>query len=132
MVRPTAADNLEGTDTNTAVDWYKDAVIYELHVRAFADSDGDGIAASQLAVIRSQTQDEWASLRERDRGIDGIDIRKDNRAGTADLAPDSVDDARRVGQTIVGNCASQRSAIWKSNRLVRTSINRRRLIVGWQ
>jgi maltose alpha-D-glucosyltransferase/alpha-amylase len=23
-------------------DWYKDAVIYELHVRAFADSDGDG------------------------------------------------------------------------------------------
>ena len=24
-------------------DWYQDAVIYELHVRAFADSDGDGI-----------------------------------------------------------------------------------------
>src|SRR5262245_16271357 len=23
--------------------WYKDAVIYELHVRAFRDSDGDGI-----------------------------------------------------------------------------------------
>src|SRR4029079_16973859 len=23
--------------------WYKDAVIYELHVRGFADSDGDGI-----------------------------------------------------------------------------------------
>jgi maltose alpha-D-glucosyltransferase/alpha-amylase len=23
--------------------WYKDAIIYELHVRAFADSDGDGI-----------------------------------------------------------------------------------------
>jgi maltose alpha-D-glucosyltransferase/alpha-amylase len=23
-------------------DWYKDAIIYELHVRAFADSDGDG------------------------------------------------------------------------------------------
>ncbi|MPZ24206.1 MAG: hypothetical protein GEU28_11850, partial [Dehalococcoidia bacterium] len=22
--------------------WYKDAVIYEVHVRAFADSDGDG------------------------------------------------------------------------------------------
>ena len=22
--------------------WYKDAVIYELHVRAFCDSDGDG------------------------------------------------------------------------------------------
>ena len=24
-------------------DWYKDAIIYELHVRAFCDSDGDGI-----------------------------------------------------------------------------------------
>ncbi|HXX92740.1 MAG TPA: alpha-amylase family glycosyl hydrolase, partial [Planctomycetota bacterium] len=23
--------------------WYKDAIIYELHVRAFSDSDGDGI-----------------------------------------------------------------------------------------
>lgn len=23
--------------------WFKDAVIYELHVRAFADSNGDGI-----------------------------------------------------------------------------------------
>ena len=26
-----------------APDWYKDAIVYELHVRAFADSDGDGI-----------------------------------------------------------------------------------------
>ena len=31
------------TDTDGAPDWYKDAVIYELHVRAFADSGGDGI-----------------------------------------------------------------------------------------
>ena len=23
--------------------WYKDAVFYELHVKAFADSDGDGV-----------------------------------------------------------------------------------------
>src|SRR5438270_14076063 len=23
--------------------WYKDAILYELHVRAFADSNGDGI-----------------------------------------------------------------------------------------
>ena len=33
----------EATDGQTNADWYKDAVIYELHVRAFADSDGDGI-----------------------------------------------------------------------------------------
>ncbi|MCB1016159.1 MAG: hypothetical protein KDB10_13725, partial [Acidimicrobiales bacterium] len=24
-------------------DWYRDAIIYELHIRAFQDSDGDGI-----------------------------------------------------------------------------------------
>ena len=24
-------------------DWYKDAVIYQLHVKTFFDSDGDGI-----------------------------------------------------------------------------------------
>src|SRR3990172_9202333 len=27
--------------------WYKDAIIYELHVRAFYDSDGDGIGDFQ-------------------------------------------------------------------------------------
>src|SRR6188768_3904395 len=31
---PTLSDDAE---------WYKDALIYELHVRAFADSNGDGI-----------------------------------------------------------------------------------------
>ncbi|MFN4100100.1 MAG: hypothetical protein ACK4GT_10020, partial [Pararhodobacter sp.] len=29
-----------GTD---AVDWYKDAIIYQIHVKAFMDSNGDGI-----------------------------------------------------------------------------------------
>src|SRR5216684_1224832 len=35
----------QGPD-NTSVDplWYKDAVIYELHVKTFCDSDGDDIA----------------------------------------------------------------------------------------
>src|SRR5438309_4543099 len=30
---------------NTSIDplWYKDAVIYELHVKTFCDSDGDGM-----------------------------------------------------------------------------------------
>src|SRR5262249_34616323 len=32
-------------DTNTSVDplWYKDAIIYELHVKTFCDSDGNGM-----------------------------------------------------------------------------------------
>jgi maltose alpha-D-glucosyltransferase/alpha-amylase len=33
----------DGVGAAGAPDWYKDAVIYEVHVRAFADSDGDGI-----------------------------------------------------------------------------------------
>ncbi len=32
-----------GTRPPAAPDWYKDAVIYEVHVRAFRDSNGDGI-----------------------------------------------------------------------------------------
>ena len=28
---------------NTARDWYKDAVFYEVHVKAFKDGNGDGI-----------------------------------------------------------------------------------------
>ena len=32
--------------------WYKDAIIYELHVRAFADADGDGIG--DFAGLRSR------------------------------------------------------------------------------
>src|SRR5690242_18797237 len=32
-------------DTSTSIDplWYKDAIIYELHVKTFCDSDGDGM-----------------------------------------------------------------------------------------
>src|SRR5215472_13644 len=32
-------------DTNTSIDplWYKDGIIYELHVKTFCDSDGDGM-----------------------------------------------------------------------------------------
>src|SRR6187200_2772233 len=32
-------------DTNTSVEplWFKDAIIYELHVKTFCDSDGDGM-----------------------------------------------------------------------------------------
>jgi len=31
------------SDPATDALWYKDAVIYELHVKTFHDSDGDGI-----------------------------------------------------------------------------------------
>ncbi len=35
--------HLEGRQAETAQTWYKDALIYQLHVRAFQDSNGDGI-----------------------------------------------------------------------------------------
>jgi maltose alpha-D-glucosyltransferase / alpha-amylase len=39
--------NTEAASVGGGADWYKDAVIYEVHVRAFADSDGDGIGDFQ-------------------------------------------------------------------------------------
>ena len=33
----------DGSIDRTQRDWYKDAVIYQLHVRAFCDSNGDGV-----------------------------------------------------------------------------------------
>jgi maltose alpha-D-glucosyltransferase/alpha-amylase len=53
LLRPQGAQPRAGLLSNVAVPvaiggedvdhWYKDAVIYELHVRAYQDSDGDGI-----------------------------------------------------------------------------------------
>ena len=37
----TSAADASGLDSDPL--WYKDAVIYELHVKAFNDSNGDGI-----------------------------------------------------------------------------------------
>jgi maltose alpha-D-glucosyltransferase / alpha-amylase len=33
-------------------DWYKEAVIYEVHVRSFRDSDGDGVGDFQGLIDR--------------------------------------------------------------------------------
>jgi maltose alpha-D-glucosyltransferase / alpha-amylase len=41
-VGPGSGEHPGGPDTG-APDWYRDAVIYELHVRAFGDSNGDGV-----------------------------------------------------------------------------------------
>ncbi len=35
--------DMQGRQVDTAQTWYKDAIIYQLHVRAFHDSNGDGI-----------------------------------------------------------------------------------------
>ena len=43
--------------------WYKDAVIYELHVRAFNDSDGDGIGDFRGLTEKLDYLQDWASRR---------------------------------------------------------------------
>jgi maltose alpha-D-glucosyltransferase / alpha-amylase len=35
--------HMEGREVDTAQTWYKDAIVYQLHVRAYHDSNGDGI-----------------------------------------------------------------------------------------
>jgi hypothetical protein len=37
------SDRTEATPIESGPDWYKDAIIYELHVRSFNDSDADGV-----------------------------------------------------------------------------------------
>ena len=39
IARPKQKQRSSATDPQ----WYKDAIIYELHVKAFADSNGDGV-----------------------------------------------------------------------------------------
>ena len=34
---------VEDVTLSPAVDWYKDAIVYELHVKAFFDANGDGV-----------------------------------------------------------------------------------------
>ena len=43
--------------------WYKDAVIYQVHVRAFYDSNGDGIGDFPGLTRSSITCRIWASPR---------------------------------------------------------------------
>ena len=43
--------------------WYKDAIIYQVHVRTFRDSNGDGIGTSAGSRRNWITCRNWASMR---------------------------------------------------------------------
>ncbi|WP_078591684.1 glycoside hydrolase family 13 protein [Streptomyces megasporus] len=49
--RPDRAGAASGTTSGTARDWWRDAVIYQVYVRSFLDSTGDGIG--DLAGVRA-------------------------------------------------------------------------------
>ena len=40
--------------------WYKDAVIYELHVKAFRDSNGDGVGDFRGLIEKLDYLEAWA------------------------------------------------------------------------
>ena len=47
----------DGIIDRTVIDWYKDAIVYQLHVKAFQDSNNDGVGdlpglISQLDYIQ--------------------------------------------------------------------------------
>ena len=43
-------------DPTDRPDWYKDAVIYELHVRAFSDSNEDGVGDFPRCIGNRESQ----------------------------------------------------------------------------
>src|SRR5690606_6738064 len=45
LIRSTMVEHKNGLDDH--LHWYKDAVIYELHIKAFCDGNGDGIGDFQ-------------------------------------------------------------------------------------
>ena len=51
------ADQQTQTDESL---WYKDAVIYELHVKSFYDSNGDGIGDFEGLIRSSTISRSWA------------------------------------------------------------------------
>jgi pullulanase/glycogen debranching enzyme len=53
--------SLHGTPSASL--WYKDAIIYELHVRAFADSNDDGIGDFCGLTAKLTTCRIWGSRR---------------------------------------------------------------------
>ena len=88
--------------------WWRDAVVYQVYVRSFADSNGDGTGdieglRSRLPYIRSLGVDAiwvnpWYESPLRDGGYDVADYRSINPLfGTLEEATRLIDEAREMG-----------------------------------
>jgi alpha-glucosidase len=110
---PMAATATVGVAANADRPWWRDAVVYELYVRSFADLNGDGIG--DLAGVRSRLSylhelgvdalwfSPWYRSPLADTGYDISDYRSiDPALGTLEEAEQLIDEARALGiRTIV-------------------------------
>jgi alpha-glucosidase len=111
-VQPDAAPRPVGGDRSERP-WWRDAVVYQVYVRSFADGNGDG--TGDLAGVRSQLPylrdlgvdalwfNPWYPSPLADNGYDVVDYRSiDPAFGTLDDAERLIAEAREVGiRTIV-------------------------------
>ncbi len=115
----------------SAAPWWKNAVIYQVYVRSFADSDGDGTGdiggiRSRLTYLRDLGVDgiwvnPWYPSPLNDGGYDVADYRRiDSRYGTLQDAKALIDDAHaldlRVLVDLVPNHTSSEHA-WFSEAI---------------
>jgi alpha-glucosidase len=101
------------TEAETDERWWRDAVVYQVYVRSFADANGDGTGdiagvRSRLAYLRELGVDAlwfnpWYPSPQADAGYDIADYRSiDPVFGTLDEAEELIADARALGiRTIV-------------------------------
>jgi alpha-glucosidase len=92
--------------------WWRDAVIYQIYPRSFADSDGDGMGdlpgiTARLPLLRDLGVDAvWLSpfypSPQHDAGYDVADYRSvDPRFGTLDDADTMIAEAHRLGLKVI-------------------------------
>ena len=103
---------LAATDPGQAVPWWRSGVTYQVYIRSFADSDGDGMGdidgiRSRLPYLVSLGVDAlwinpWYPSPQADGGYDVADYRDiDPAFGTLDAAQRLIDDAHAAGLRVV-------------------------------
>ncbi|MEV0602006.1 glycoside hydrolase family 13 protein [Streptomyces sp. NPDC050315] len=97
--------------TSTAP-WWRDAVIYQVYIRSFADANGDGIGdiagiRSRLPYLKSLGVDAiwinpWYKSPQADHGYDVADFREiDPRFGTVEEAEALIEEAHAAGIRVI-------------------------------